>query len=212
MAFTLANFEWIVRGNSNVMRFGRYVSTSETWATIVASAYFNDIINELSVGDWILIRASDDAGFVNVTSVTTNVTVAAASLPVASLTGSDVAVVADDNVIGGIPLIYRIDMAGGATANADITVTHKIRVIDAWVVLRGAGTTSDTIQLKNGTTNAITDALDISGSDQAVVRAGTINDAYHEIAAAGILRVTETDGGSSDSPACTVYVSAIRVA
>lgn len=128
-----------------------------------------------------------------------------------TLTGTVAANVADANVIGGIPQLFRIDTAGGATANTDVTVTHKIRVIDVWVVNRGTGTASDTITITDGT-NAITDAIDISGADKTVARVGTIDDAYHEIAAAGTLRVTETDGGGSDSPATTVYVSAIRVA
>lgn len=127
------------------------------------------------------------------------------------LEGSNVANTADDNVIGGIPVLHRIDTAGGATANTDVTLTHKTRLLDAWVVLKGTGTTSDTLQILNGA-SAITDAMDISGADTSVVRAGTINDANHEIAAAGTLRVTETDGGGTDSPACSVYVLGLRVA
>jgi hypothetical protein len=128
-----------------------------------------------------------------------------------TLTGTVAANVANANVIGGLPQLFRINTAGGATANTDVTVTHKIRVIDAWVVNNAAGTASDTIQVFNGA-SAITDAIDISGADTTLARAGIINDANHEIAAAGTLRITETDGGGSDSPATTVYVLAIRVA
>jgi len=128
-----------------------------------------------------------------------------------TLTGTVAANVADANVIGGLPQLFRINTAGGATANTDVTVTHKIRVIDAWVVNNAAGTTSDTIQVLNST-SAITNAIDISGGDKTVARAGEIDDAAHEIAAAGTLRITETDGGGSDSPATTVYILAVRVA
>lgn len=128
-----------------------------------------------------------------------------------ALTGLVAANVADANVIGGLPILFRIDTAGGATANTDVTVTHKIRVIDAWVVNNAAGTASDTIQVLN-TAAAITNAIDISGGDKTLARSGEIDAAAHEIAAAGTLRVTETDGGGSDSPATTVYVLAIRVA
>ncbi len=127
------------------------------------------------------------------------------------LDGTPVKNVANANVIGGIPVVHRIDTAGGATANTDVTLTHKTRVLDAWVVLRGTGTASDTVQITDGT-NAITDAMAVSGADTSVVRAGTIDDAYHEVAAAGTLRVTETDGGGNDSPACSVYVLGVRVA
>ena len=52
----------------------------------------------------------------------------------------------------------RIDIAAGALGNTDVMVTHKIRVIDAHLVLRGAGVSSTTLQVKNGAT-AITNAM-----------------------------------------------------
>src|SRR5207244_393511 len=58
-------------------------------------------------------------------------------------------------------------------------------------------------------TNAITSAMAGSGSDTALVRATTIDDANWEIAAAGTLRVTSAVGATQ--PACTVYVTCIRV-
>jgi len=128
-----------------------------------------------------------------------------------TLTGLVAADVADANVIGGLPQIFRIATAGGATANTDVTVTHKIRVIDVWVVNTGLGTAGDTIQVFNGANN-ITDAIDINNADMTIGRTITIDDSYHEIAPAGTLRVTETDGGGTDSPSTVVYVSAIRVA
>ena len=133
------------------------------------------------------------------------------TISVSSAAGANVGTVADDNTEGGIPVLHRIDTAGGATANTDVTLDHKTRVLDVWVLNRGAGTASDTITVTDGTT-AITDAIDISGADKTIARAGTIDDAVHEIAAAGTLRVTETDGGSSDSPAVSVYVLCVRVA
>jgi hypothetical protein len=128
-----------------------------------------------------------------------------------TLTGTVAGNVADDGVIGGLPILFRIATDGGATANKDITMTHKVRVIDVWSVNLAIGTTSDTVQVLNST-NAITNAMDISGADTSLVRAGTIDDAYHEIAASGTLRVTETDGGGTDSPPLVVYVLAVRVA
>ena len=125
------------------------------------------------------------------------------------LNGSQVANNAAANVIGAIPQLFRIDIAAGALGNTDVVVTHKIRVIDSWLVLRGAGVSSTTLQVKNGT-NAITNAMAASGSDQALVRAASIDDAYHEIAAAGTLRVTSAAGATQ--PDATVYVMAVRVA
>ncbi len=129
----------------------------------------------------------------------------------AVLTAKAVAVLADAAVVGGIPVVQMINTAGGATANTDVVLTYKTRVLYAFVVNRGLGTASDTITLKNGTTNAITNAISISGADKSVALVGTIDDAFWDIAAAGTLRVTETDGGGNDSPATTVVVIGVRV-
>lgn len=125
------------------------------------------------------------------------------------INGRVMASVADDNVIGGVPLLHRIDITAGALGDTDVTLTHKTRVIDAWLVLRGAGVATTTLQVKNGN-NAITDAMAASGSDTDLVRAASIDDANHEIAAAGTLRVTSLTGAGQ--PDATVYVLGIRVA
>lgn len=122
-----------------------------------------------------------------------------------SLDGTQAAEVADVNVIGGLPVLFRI-AAAALTGDTDVTMTHKVRVVDAWCVATAAGGAGDTITIKNGAT-AITDAMDLNVSDKVVVRAGTIDDASHEIAAAGTLRVTGASGATA-----AVYVLAIRVA
>jgi len=126
-----------------------------------------------------------------------------------SLNGTVAGNVADGNVIGGIPVVHRIDITAGANGDTDVTLTHKTRVIDAWLILRGAGVMSATLQVKNGA-NAITDAMAASGSDKALVRAAEIDDAQHEIAAGGTLRVT--GAGGATQPDATVYVLGYRVA
>jgi hypothetical protein len=129
-----------------------------------------------------------------------------------TLTGTVAANVADLNVIGGLPILFRVDTAGGASSTTHVVMTHKIRVIDCWVVNNGTGTASDTIKLVNNGVNDITNAIDISGADKTVARVGTIDDAEAEVAATNELDIVETDGGGSDSPATTVYVLAVRVA
>lgn len=135
--------------------------------------------------------------------------VVAGSITDAILTGAKVATVADDNVVGGLPVVHRIDITAGALAETDVTLTHKTRVIDAWVVLRGAGVANTTLKVQNGATT-ITDAMDVSGSDKALIRAATLDDAQWEIAAAGTLRV-KTETGATQ-PAATVFVLGLRVA
>ena len=125
-----------------------------------------------------------------------------------ALTGTNAKVVAESNVIGGVPLTYMIPIAAGALGDTDITVTHKIRDIDAYLVLRGAGVATTTLQVKNGA-SAITDAMAASGSDKALVRAAVIDDAAYEIAAAGTLRVTSATGATQ--PDALVVITAVRV-
>lgn len=126
-----------------------------------------------------------------------------------SLTGAAVANVANANAAGGIPVLHRIDVAAGANGNVDVVLTKKTRVVDAWAVLTGAGVASAVMTVKNGS-NAITDGMDVSGADKTLVRAAQIDDAAHEIAAAGTLRVTGSGGATM--PNCTVYVLGVLVA
>lgn len=134
-------------------------------------------------------------------------------VPANTLEGTVVANGADGNVIGTIPLIFRIPIVGGAAGNTDVISTHKVRVLDVWAVhTAGAGEANDTIQVLNGA-GAISDAMAWSGADTVIVRAASINDANHEIAAGGTLRVTTTDDDAgNDVGAGIVYVLAERVA
>lgn len=292
MAFALSGFNQVSSGaNTTAPTVFSYITAADTLATASASAYFNGLMQDLTngigrlkVADVILIQGSDNAGFVRVTAVTTNVTVedligpgdvtaddialAQGSILIGAATGRAVALdgstdtqilvgngttmtsvavsgdatlantgaltiaagaveqsmidpnsldgtvagdVASGNVLGGIPLIHHIVTAGGATANTDVTLTHKSRVIKVWTINKGLGTASDTLQVLNAT-NAITDAIDINIADTTKAEAATYDDAYATIAAGGTLRVTETDGGGSDSPAVDVFVEVIRVA
>lgn len=119
--------------------------------------------------------------------------------------GSNVKNVANANVVGGVPIVFRIN-AAALTGDVDVVMTHKVRIIDAWCVATAAGGASDTITVKNGAT-AITNAMDLNVSDNVIVRAGTIDDAQHEIDAAGTLRIS---GASAVN--AIVYVKAIKVA
>lgn len=124
--------------------------------------------------------------------------------------GANLKNVANANPVGGVPVVHRIDVPDGATGDIDVVLTHKTRVIDAHVVKTVAnGGAVNTVQVKNGA-NPITDAMSININDQAIARAASIDDAQHEIAAGGTLRVTRTKAGGN--AACIVYVRGIRVA
>lgn len=132
-----------------------------------------------------------------------------AKLDPASLTGTAAKVVADANIIGGVPVLHRIDVADG-TGNTDVVLTHKTRVIDAWALNTGIGAhaTNDTWQVKNSA-NAISDAVAKTATVHAIKRISTIDPTQAAISAGGTLRIAAVKDLNS---AVTVYVLGIRVA
>jgi hypothetical protein len=127
------------------------------------------------------------------------------------LDGANAANVAAANVIGGIPVQHIVVVPAGTTGDVDVVLTHKTRVTDVHLVkTTAAGGGAGTIQVKNGAT-AISNAMSIDIADTTIARATTIDDAAHDIAAGGTLRVTRTRSAST-SEACIVYVSGLRVA
>lgn len=131
-----------------------------------------------------------------------------AKLAAASLTGLVAAVVANANVIGGLTVLHRIDVAD-ASADTDVVLTHKERIIDAWAQNTGiaAHAANDTWQVKNGA-NALSDVVAKTAAVNAIRRISTIDPARAEIAAGGTLRVTAV---KDTNAAVTVYVLGIRV-
>jgi hypothetical protein len=125
--------------------------------------------------------------------------------------GVPIATVADANTSPGLPVLHRIDVPAGATGNVDTVLTYKTRVVEVWLVKKtAAGGGAGTIQVKNGA-SAITDLMSINVADQTVVRCTTIDDASHEIAQGGTLRITRTRTASADE-SCVVYILGVLVA
>lgn len=112
--------------------------------------------------------------------------------------------VANANVVGGIPVVFTINVAD-ASADTDVVTTHKIRVYDFTFQATGiAGHASlDTVQLKS-TASAITDAIAKTATVNKVVRASTIDPANATIAAGGIIRITAAKNTNAAGVA-TVY-------
>jgi len=137
--------------------------------------------------------------------------VTAAKIDAGALDGEHVGLLADDDTDGGIPLLFPIAIAGGAAAAKNITVAEKIRVVDAWVQMNGAGEASDTVVIGNAG-NAICTIATGAAADMAIVRTEAIDDANATIASGGSLRVTTTDNDTGDDvPPMTVYVLAMHV-
>jgi hypothetical protein len=127
-----------------------------------------------------------------------------------TLDATDVGVSSANSAVPGIPLVHRITIPDAATGSVDVVVTHKIRVLDAWIVkTEGNGASGNSYQIKNGN-DAISDAIDGNVNDTAIARAATINDATYGISAGGTLRVTRTRAGGN--AAAIVCVLCVRVA
>ena len=126
----------------------------------------------------------------------------------ASEDGTVCKVVANDAVIGGIPVVHMVIIAAGANAVKNITLTHATRILDAHIILKSAGVSSETITVGYAG-NAITNAMAASGADTTLVRAAIIDDANYEIAAGGVLRITPAGGASQ--PDALVVVTGVRI-
>ena len=140
-----------------------------------------------------------------------NANVTQAKIATASLDGTVAKVVANANVIGGIPVIHRIAVAAGANGNVDVVLTHKTQIVNAWVVMTGAGTAGATLVCLNAG-NAFTDTLAVdAAADAALVPFTKILDSQYEVAAGATVRVTKASTGG-DFGGAIVYLMGIRVA
>lgn len=132
-------------------------------------------------------------------------------VPAGTLNGTTLANVANVGVIGGIPVLHRIDVPDVA-GNTDVTLTHKTRVIDFWFLNTGvaAHATDDTIRLFN-VGNAITPVMPKTAAVFGIVRAATMDPARVEIAAGTVLRITAAKGVGTLNVAVTAYVLGVRI-
>lgn len=133
MAFTLANWDCLSNTvNVNVVNAWTYHLSTDALATIKASAYFNDRINFLKVGDVIFIKGSDGREMLAVTSVTGNVTVESyipSTIETESITTTGLI------TSGGLTLTDVLTFSDGATIdNTDattLTLTETKIVLEA---------------------------------------------------------------------------------
>jgi len=162
----------------------------------------------LKSGEILVGKAADAATAVTPSGDVTVSNTGVLTIADSVLDGSNVANTSPDNVIGAIPVLYRITVED-ASANNDITSTHKFLVTDFWFV-GGAtpGVAEDTVQLLNGT-NAISEAVAKTTDANCLVRATQLNQSTGMIAAGGTIRITSV---KNTNVAGTAYVMGIRVA
>lgn len=157
----------------------------------------------------ILVGDGTDLASVSVSGDATLANTGAVTLG-AVVTGAKVANVANANVIGGVPVVFRADLAN-ASGDVDITSTHKVRILDAFVHVRGTnGANANTVQIFNGS-NALSDAMALQNKSSGdMVRAASMVVAQQDVAATGTIKITSTKAGGDCT--ATIYITAIRVA
>ena len=111
-----------------------------------------------------------------------------------------------DNTLGAPTFLLKKAVSGSDTSFTIVGNTpFKFRVIDMWIVLTATGDSTDTVRLDRNST-AMTNALDANVADKTVVRAGTIDDAQHELSVGDALKITTVNTVAAD-----VYVLCTRI-
>ena len=112
-----------------------------------------------------------------------------------------------------IPMMLELVTAAGAGSNLDTVIQEKMTVTDVHVVMTGAGASSDTVRVTNGTgSNHVTAALDVSGSAGDIVRAAKLTTANITFTAGATLRGTTVDGTGDDLEPIVVFVHGFKSA
>lgn len=100
---------------------------------------------------------------------------------------------------------YLVATVGNASTNISIEAPCALRIVDAFCIALANGGAGDTIQVFNGA-NPVTNAMDLQGADQAIVRATTIDNAYQDFAEGATITVDPTD---ATDPSAQVYLVCI---
>lgn len=123
----------------------------------------------------------------------------------APLNQSCIAPLSATSASGAVCAILRFDHGNAAVTQSKI-MTFAGYVIDSWVIKLANGGAADSVQLKRGT-SAITNVMDLSGTDKAVVRALTIDDAFQTFVIGDTLNSVAVD---ATNPSCQHYVLIAR--
>lgn len=114
----------------------------------------------------------------------------------------------------GVPVQVSLTIPAGVTGNVDFTGwPFKMRVRRVFgIKTAAAGGGAGTVQVQNGTGgNNITNAVSIDVADETILNAGTIADAFQDIAAGATVRVVRTRTASTNE-ACVLTLVGDRVA
>lgn len=117
-------------------------------------------------------------------------------------------------VVSGPSQTVEVNLPGGPDVNFDVAIPAGITVtvVDAKVINKGAGAAGDELTLQKYPTGGpgadITDALDIQGAANSLVRAAQINTSNNALDgdAGDSLRFEYVDAAGDNGPAVVCYV------
>jgi len=148
------------------------------------------------------IKAYVDSG----TTTMTNKSIDADTNTLTNVNGDELDSIAATAGTYGIPMILPVPNAGAATVSIfNANAPFKFRVLDAWAIDTQAGNAGNW-KLDNGS-NDITSTVAYAASDTGLSRADSVDDAYHDVAASGSLRLINSNAADTS----IVYVSILRV-
>lgn len=118
--------------------------------------------------------------------------------------------VVDSDTCGGLLTVLPFTIADAASADYDFPIDHKLEVVGVRVQKRGGdGGAANTVQVKN-LGNAISDAISINITQDAIARSvvNTFANAVIDPAAGGKIRISVVKAGGN--AACFVLVECIK--
>lgn len=121
--------------------------------------------------------------------------------------GTNAIKLANNNGVNGSGVVvFTATVVGGNTITIhNVDAPYKYRVLDAHSIAQSAD--GGTWKVTDGT-NDIIPAVTVTGTDKAINRAASVDDAYYTISASGTLKVVG-DGANADA---LVMITALRVA
>lgn len=106
-------------------------------------------------------------------------------------------------------MIFQLDAPDAATTSYDITTPRQVRVVDVVINKTNGAGAANTVQLQTaGGAANITDAI-TAAVDNAITRAGTVDDANATVAASGVIRVLVTRAAGTAN--CRVTIKCLAL-
>lgn len=115
---------------------------------------------------------------------------------------------ANNDTEPGFCMVHTFAVGDAATGDIDIVVKQKCEVVDVWCQKQNGAGAANTMQVKKGA-SAISDAI-ACATDNAITRAGSIDDANSTLNEGDTLRLTATRAaGTRNALVCVkVFVRA----